>query len=379
MSLGLLNHFKRRELMAGKTKLSTKLIGGFVVVAFIASIIGYIGYYGVNQLNGHIEGIGRVRLPSIQSAQRIRFALQRIVTAQRTLLMPGLSLEDRQTQYKNFQDAREFEQEALKVYEPLPQTPEEAREWQSFKGVLADWARANDEAMKISRDFDATGILNPEELKLQLTGFRADHYLLEIKVADMALTGNMFDDGDDHTVCSFGRWMSTFNSTNRDIQRMMVEMREPHRRFHESVRTIRNAVQAGNNQEAARQFTEAMRPAAQQVFAVFDQLIAEAERAEALHARLEGLSMGKVREYQQKAFAHLHNVITINDEVANRESDQATTDGNRAVTMVFIVLIVGVIIALAFGIILSNTISTSLNRIIGSLTSGSEQLNSAAS
>lgn len=364
--------------MGGKTKLSTKLIGGFVVVAFIAAIIGYIGYSGVNTLDQHIEEIGDVRMPSVVNMHEIRYQLQKIVTAQRTLLQPNLSADLRQVQYENFRVARELEQAAVKAYELIPQTKEEAQEWQVFKGIVADWTRANDEAMQYSHEFDAIGIPNPPELRNDMWVIRTAHYDLELRIADMFLGGEVITGGDDYENCALGRWLVGFSTSNRELQRLISDLREPHRRFHESVRSIRNTLNAGNKTEALRLYREVLQPNAQQVFAFLDKVIAESNRADALSVKLRDVSMGRVRDYQRRAFACLENVAGINDDLTEKSVKQADDDGSRAVYMVFITLIIGSIIALAFGIVLSNAVSSSLNRIISSLTSGAEQLNSAA-
>ena len=48
-------------------RMGVKLIGGFVVVAAIATIIGVVGFVYIGTLGDNIDEIGRVRLPSIQT------------------------------------------------------------------------------------------------------------------------------------------------------------------------------------------------------------------------------------------------------------------------------------------------------------------------
>lgn len=48
-------------------KLSTKLIGGFVIVAVIAALIGGVGYWSMNEAKTAQDRVATVFLPSIHS------------------------------------------------------------------------------------------------------------------------------------------------------------------------------------------------------------------------------------------------------------------------------------------------------------------------
>ncbi len=87
--------------------LGIKLIGGFALVALITLIVGVLGWRGVTTLDSEIVEIGKVRLPSIESLLIISNAAESTRVAQRTLLNPKLSDEDRARQYVNIDSARQ--------------------------------------------------------------------------------------------------------------------------------------------------------------------------------------------------------------------------------------------------------------------------------
>src|SRR6056297_2200578 len=107
-------------------KLGVKLIGGFSVVALIVLVVGFFGWRGATQLNGHVNEIGMVRLPSIESLMVIKTEANAIRISLRSLLNPRMTMEERERQYANIAQSRENYQAAWDIYEPLPQTPEEA-------------------------------------------------------------------------------------------------------------------------------------------------------------------------------------------------------------------------------------------------------------
>ncbi|MBU0936784.1 MAG: MCP four helix bundle domain-containing protein, partial [Spirochaetes bacterium] len=124
-------------------KLGVKLIGGFVLVALIVVAVGVFGISGIVQVNGHIQEIGQVRLPSIESLLEIKVESNTIRIALRSLLNPRLSAADRTRQYQNIEAARTRYQQAWAVYEPLPQTVEEAAVWQRFVPAWNAWSDQN--------------------------------------------------------------------------------------------------------------------------------------------------------------------------------------------------------------------------------------------
>ncbi|MGQ9687508.1 MAG: MCP four helix bundle domain-containing protein [Desulfobaccales bacterium] len=112
--------------MFKKMKLSVKLICSFGAVSLIVLILGLVGYYGATQSVKHVRDIGEIQLAKVENLLIIKAEAEDIWGSMRNLAIPGLSREVRERQYQNLLKAREKYEKAWKVYEPLPQTPEEA-------------------------------------------------------------------------------------------------------------------------------------------------------------------------------------------------------------------------------------------------------------
>ena len=265
--------------MFKQMKLGTKLITGFCIVAIVALFLGGIGYYGAVQNDRAMDEVGAVRLPSIQSVLEMKESMQAIILNLRTLLNPDLEKAVRKQQYEQINELREKYKAAFDIYEPLPQTAEESRQWDQFMEIIPKWAAVNDEIFQMHQKIDSRDILNPDALLVQLQKFRGDHYSLEVRVANMLLTGNTFSGGDDGTKCPCGQWLDGFSTQNPELQRVVKAIDRPHRRFHAAVGDIRQAVENDDQQEAVRIFTQEMQESSDAVFDYFDQLIAEAEQA----------------------------------------------------------------------------------------------------
>ncbi|MFH2115194.1 MAG: MCP four helix bundle domain-containing protein, partial [Spirochaetota bacterium] len=241
-------------------KLGLKLIGGFSLVAMIVLVVSLVGIMGIVNLNDHIDEIGHVRLPSVESLLDIRVESNAIRIAQRSLLNPRMPLADRERQYKNIEGSSVKYMEARAVYEPLPQTEEEAALWKRFVPAWEAWITNNNAFLEKGKEIERTDILNPDAYVARINGFIIDHYKLMDSISQLLLTGQQFTGGADPTACNFGRWLATYSTTNQVIQNLASQIPLYHNPFHTDVTRLRQLVQAGNRTEAIRLFDTSIKP-----------------------------------------------------------------------------------------------------------------------
>ncbi len=345
-------------------KLGIKLMGGFALVALIVVVVGFFGWRGANNMGGHVEEIGEVRLPSIDYLRQVDSGLENAMVHMRTLMNPNLSMEERQQLYDNTNQSREVYQQALDRFEPLPQTDEEARVWENFYPALEAWAEVNNEFMEMSRELEEIGILNPDEFLSQLESFRGDHYALMDNIGRYLLTGEEFEGGEDPQACDFGRWLAGFDIDNPEIMQLLRDIQTYHNTFHESVADIRDQVQAGNQEAAEETYAEQMLPAAHETFDYFDQLIAIAQESEALYEEMHEIIMVDSVEGQQATMDVLDEVIAINEEVSAEAASQAEADADNAVTIALAGMGIGLVLAVALGAVLTKAITRPVSQAV---------------
>jgi methyl-accepting chemotaxis protein len=338
-------------------KLGVKLIGGFSVVAAIVLIVGFFGWQGANQLNEHVYEIGEVRLPSVESLLIVKSESNAIRIALRSLLNPRMTMEQREQQYANIELSRQNYRLAWDIYEPLPQTPREAELWNEFVPAWNSWAETNNAFLQGSREIEETDILNTDEYVGRISGFIGDHHALMSQVTNFILTGQEFEGGGDPTACNFGRWLVGYETTNPTIRRTLDEIPRYHDPFHESVNAIRAAMRRGDTQTALEQYRTVMAPDAEEVFALFDVLLTEAERVDGIFDQLNEQAMGVAVERQQAAVSLLDEIIEINENIAYEAVAEAVADGAQVQRIALIGIITGVILALALGVILTRGIT----------------------
>jgi methyl-accepting chemotaxis protein len=365
--------------MSKNMKLGTKLISSFSVVALITLLLGIVGYYGANRSDKAIDEIGVVRLPSVDSLLIIKENAENIRGTMRTLAIPGLPGEIRQRQAKNLAEARSEYEKAWKIYEPLPQTPEEAALWKRFVPAWNAWREENNKAVALAKQIDQIGIADPTELERQLEQFSKDHYKAIQRILHLLyLNEAMFQGGEDHTACHTGKWLPTFKTDNPNLAKEVKAIAEPHLRFHEAVGKIKQFVKAGNKGEAQVVYERQMIPAMQEVFKHFDAMLKVATDSRADFEKLQKLLFGPVTQKQREAMGLLDKIVQINRDVANVEVKRSTTQSAFLKVLSLIAMLIGVVLALALGILITRSITKPIHRIISGLTEGAEQVASAS-
>lgn len=356
-----------------------KLIVSFMGVAAITFIVGLIGFGGAVLSDKHMEEIGEVRLPSVSSLQEIEKEGEHIGAVMRTLAIPGLSQQERQQQYANLAKSRERYTVAWDIFEPLPQTDEEARLWDRFVPAWDAWREANNRARNLSDRFDEIGIEDPTELEARLEQFMKDHYSVVQNVLHMLYVDEeVFQGGDDHTACNAGQWLPDYNTDNRELQNLIRAFEEPHRDFHNAVSRMQNLVAAGELADARQLYEAEFIPNMEQVFGEFDEMLAMSNNANNALQENRDLLLGEVYERQQEAMELLGQMVDINMEIADEEVAAATAESFFIRTLSLAGLILGVLLAIGLGLFISRSINTSLRRVIDGLSSGAEQVNASS-
>jgi methyl-accepting chemotaxis protein len=365
--------------MKGSWTIGKKLIVSFMAVAFITLVLGIVGYYGAVKSDGSVEEIGNVRLPSVDSLLVIKGNAENIRGTMRTLAISGLDKEMRERQYNNLATARERYEEAWKAYEALPQTAEEALLWNQLVPAWNAWRAENTKVVEMNREFDRIGITDPMELTRQLERFTKDHYTLVQNVLHLLyVSGDVFEGGDSHTTCNAGRWLPTFKTDNPALLTMLQEFEAPHRRFHEAVGKIKKMVAEGRTDEAIDVYRKEMVPNMNVVFAQFDRMTGLANEALSNLNTTQEQLLGPVTQAQRTAMGFLDQILELNRNVAVTEVEQAHSQSAFLIFFSMTAMILGVVLAVGLGLLITRSINKSLKQIIEGLNDGAEQVASAS-
>lgn len=302
--------------MKSQWTIGKKLIVSFLGLAAITLILGLLGFWGANKSGGSIEEIGMVRLPSVDSLRTIKGRGNEIKAAQRSLLDLGMSKEDRARQHETLAKAQEVIDAAWKVYEPLPQTPEEAQIWKQFVPAWSKWREENNKFFEMNRKIDALDLGDPLALNENMEAFRGDHWKLTAQVMQSFITGKNFEGGEDAAACNFGKWLASFKTTNPELLGLMQKVAEPHRKFHEGVKKTKELAAAGKRDQAASFYNSEVAASQDASIVGLRQMRALTENAIATADEASQMAMGSLRQTQNEANDLLDKILKINTDIA---------------------------------------------------------------
>ncbi len=364
--------------MSAQWTIGKKLITGFMSVAAVVLLLGLVGFYAAWKGAKAVDAVGGVRLPSVDSLLVIQGQAQNIRGTVRTLTIPGMPPEVRARQYETLAAARERYRAAWDVYEPLPQTVEEAAVWQRFEPAWNAWVVENNRMVELARRVDSLGMANPFQYSSLMEQFTKDHYVLVQRVLHLLYIGDSFSGGEDHTACGFGRWMASYRTENQALNSALQAMREPHRRFHEAVGTIQKLVADGKQPEAVALYRDQMAPAMREVFGQFETLQGIAQNAVDTFLGMMTHDAERLTPAQRTANALLTELVEINRTVAHEEVESAERQAIVLEVISLVAMIIGVLAAIALGILITRGINAALKRLAHSLGSGAEQVTAAS-
>jgi methyl-accepting chemotaxis protein len=174
--------------MSVKAKITTLLT---VAILALVLVIG-IAFGGLKRSSEGINEIGNNRLPSVQSLQQINEAQTALRSSVRAVVMsklhPDTQIAVTEGELKRAEQKMQQIDAAFKIYEPLPQTVEEAVVWKDYLPKWNDWKGKTQQLIELQRTLVRTDdaarrgeILSDIERRLadNREGFHATEALLD--------------------------------------------------------------------------------------------------------------------------------------------------------------------------------------------------------
>ncbi|MRR15980.1 MAG: hypothetical protein EG826_05945 [Deltaproteobacteria bacterium] len=135
-------------------KLSSKLIGGFLVMAAIVFVGGLLGLSGMTIVNGHVKDFVDVRIPETYQLSVIADHEQNILAMEHGLLIPEIiaNATEKEQRLKNIEESWSRADAMWKQYDQLPRAQEAAAARKELATAWAAWHRADREFVGLIRD-----------------------------------------------------------------------------------------------------------------------------------------------------------------------------------------------------------------------------------
>jgi methyl-accepting chemotaxis protein len=137
-------------------KIRTKLLLGFIVVAILAVVVGWVGYNGLQALKTSQDQITSIRMPSVESLTQLSLAQKSVWIGERGLINRRMmTTELRNAQYAYINKALVLADSVWKKYESLPKTPEEDAVWKNFTLQWKNWIKEHNKVVNLSLKKDS--------------------------------------------------------------------------------------------------------------------------------------------------------------------------------------------------------------------------------
>lgn len=356
-----------------------KLIVAFLAVSVITLILGIVGYYGAVQSGNAISTLGEEQLPSVDSLFVLKARAENIRGTLRTMAIPGISEEERKLQRENLERAREIYEQAWARYETISQTPEEAALWSQFVPAWNAWRQENNRFIEAMTRFEEFNILAPIRVGRQIEELLYDHFLLMEKVQNVLYLGEpIFDGGDDHTTSMAGRWAASFETENTELKSLSTNFVEQNRQLHATVKKIKQLAVTDQIEEARDVYKNEMVPNSTNLRKQLHSMLSIADESATALSQAEGILLGTLRDRQDAAIALLDEILQFNRDLAEEVSTASVAQAALLKTISIVAMLIGVVVALTLGILISRSINNTLRRIASTLGAGAEQTASAA-
>jgi methyl-accepting chemotaxis protein len=135
-------------------KIKAKLVLSFSAIAGICAIVGIIGMRGLSKTSAAIDEIGDVRLPSVEGLLQMADGQLGIAAASNLLLQSDLTEAQRESAYEAMDESWKEAEHGRAVYEPLPQTQEEAALWKEFLPLWEEWHTEHGRYVAVSHEWE---------------------------------------------------------------------------------------------------------------------------------------------------------------------------------------------------------------------------------
>ncbi len=343
---------------------------GFGLVAVIALLLGLAGYYGAVKSGQTIAEIGENRLPSLQSLLIVSEAQTAVDSGENALLSPSLDTRGREAQHQRFVAAKQRADAAWKIYEPLPQTPEEEVVWKQFVPAWDRWWKDHQDYVKLVREFEATGVRDPERLLKNLFEVRGAFWKTIAVLTRHFQSGAPLTDEDRLNTPLAGsgpNWLDQINTDNAAINQSLRQIQPLNTALMSSVQNIRQALERGEKESAEAEFTRTLYPNALKLIELMRPLRQESQRAIQLLERINQQALVTNSKSFAAAEALLNKLVEINDKAAVDTTHEAVQAASFAKVFNMAATGFGVALALILAALITRSVVAPLKEIVALL------------
>lgn len=382
--------------MLNNVKIGTKLIGGFVLVAAIAGIIGLVSFFYLGALGSAIDDVGGDRLPSVLALGIINESQATIDSAENALLSRDLDLKARQEKYATIAAMWTNVDDAWGTYEPLPRTTEEDTTWKEFIPAWEAWKKDHLAYVALSQEYDKTveaqqkgaqdyATMVNQALTVNPVSFaRAEALLNQIvevyraKSDDAKATFTRVDILTMHALLTISEAQTAIDSSENALLDRSIDPAarqaqydritaawqrvEAARKVYEPLEQTPEEAQLWKEFVPAWDKWKADHEAFVALSKEYDTTVAAYRQSNDLYKKMTEQALVTNAASYAPAANLLNQLTATNDEASQQAVVQAQAAAATARTVMVVAMVIGIVLAVALGVVLTRGITTPLGK-----------------
>ena len=282
-----------------------KVIAVTMSLALIGVAVGLVGWRGVNTLRGFYTEIAQKLSPGTEALLSLSEAQREIQALERTLLSSQLDEQARSKLYAALDQAWSRAQAARQEYESLPHTAEEQAQWSRFLEAWDQWKADHEKILALSKQLDATTILDPMGLKYTLMTLEngLNMWMNRLSAAIInteALTTDLAAEES-----PLGRWIAAADKDNAELKAILDGMRADLDTLYASAGEVNKAVEMFDTGGAQQLFAEKCKPQQERILEWFQKIHAIADKARTIYDAMVQHSLTKASAAYEAARGQL--------------------------------------------------------------------------
>ncbi|KAA3634758.1 MAG: HAMP domain-containing protein [Calditrichaeota bacterium] len=349
-------------------KLQQKLIGSFMIVAAICFVIGIVGWIGIANVNSSLDEVGNKRLPAVEALLTIDAVIGDVAKNEMELLNPLVKTSEAQQFYAEIDERFAEVSEESKQFQTVIMNNNEKKLFTDFQTAFEQFAAANNEFLEYSKKLDETGIRNPAQVKYDIKNIESAHRGWILLLSETVVEGYEFKGQLDPTKCALGQWIESYDLENEVIKEAFTTVKSYHDDLHKSGETIQDIFAQGTGaiqkKKAKQVFEDVSIPSMNQIIAILQNTMQpEADKSSAYYDKMIEIEESALNPTFNNMIAVLDNLVTDIKQGAKESQEAGDNAVTFADTLIIISIIIGVLLAVGFGLFIARMISKPISQM----------------
>ena len=344
--------------------LQKKLLASYGVVALICVAVGMAGWYGTRAMRAGIVGTGEVSLPQMQAILTIKESQTQIKAAERNLLNPLLSAQERRREHESVAAALARADGAVAAAEKLPREGKEDELWKEFLGRWATMREHGATFLHLSEKISALDLTNPQELAVGVEKNFGSYKSWAAATVTAILEQTEFQGNLDPKQSPFHQWLESLQVANPEVQEAVKNLKQQLVAVYGAFSSIADFLAIKEYSLAKDLYLSEVLPSIDSIQIYVDKLMTPVNSALQQYGELTSLADSQVAPAMEEVEQSLDRVLELTSTRVGKEVALARKVSSSASTALFVAIALGAIAAVGLGLLMTRSLVGPLGRTV---------------